>query len=100
MSSRHCSGALKQVHRCVIRLSAPWTGGINVFIDPMQVGPKVPVVSRSEASKLDLVPPACDLLLFALRDFAIDGCDVAVVRATWRISDVSLDEGDDSFQGC
>ena len=66
----------------------------------MQVGPKVPVVSRSEASKLDLVPPACDLLLFALRDFAIDGCDVAVVRATWGISDVSLDEGDDSFQGC
>ena len=66
----------------------------------MQVGPKVPVMSRSEVSKLDLVPPACYLLLFALRDFAVNSCDVAVVRATRRVSDVSLDEGDDSFQGC
>ena len=57
-------------------------------------------MSRSEASELDLVPPACYLLLFVLRDFAIDSCDVAVVRATRRVSDVSLDEEDDSFQGC
>ena len=66
VSCCHCSSTLKKMNSGVISTVTVRAGWADVLIDAVQIGPKVPMVTRTKAGQFYVIPLALDLLLLRL----------------------------------